>query len=104
MDKKIKDGMVAVLYSPGFGAGWYSWHNVEELLFDPKVVDMVLEKTSAETIELYCEEVYGKEHHYYGGADDLRVKWLPVGTHFHIHEYDGSESVEVREEMRWIVA
>jgi hypothetical protein len=64
---------------------------------------MVLEKTSAETIELYCDEVYGKNA-YYGGADDLQVKWLPVGTHFHIHEYDGAESIEVREEMRWIVA
>ena len=104
MDKKIKDGMVAILYSPGFGAGWYSWHNIEELLYDPKLVDMVEAKTSAETIELYCEEVYGKEYHYYGGAEDLEVKWLPIGTHFLIHEYDGSESVEVREEMHWIVA
>jgi hypothetical protein len=104
MDKKIKDGMVAILYSPGFGAGWYSWHNVEELLYDPKLVDMVEAKTSAKTIELYCEEVYGKEHHYYGGAEDLEVKWLPIGTHFRIHEYDGSESVEVREEMHWMVA
>ncbi len=103
MDKKIKDGMVAILYSPGFGAGWYSWHNIEELLYDPKLVDMVLEKTSAETIELYCQEVYGTKS-YYGGADDLQVKWLTVGTHFHIHEYDGAESIEVREEMHWIVA
>jgi hypothetical protein len=103
MEKKIKDGMVAVLYSPYHGAGWYTWHNVEELLYDPKVVDMVLEKTSAETIELYCDEVYGKNA-YYGGADDLQVKWLPIGTHFHIHEYNGAESIEVREEMRWIVA
>jgi hypothetical protein len=95
--------MVAVLYSPGFGAGWYSWHNVEELLYDPKVVDMVEEKTSAQTIELYCEEVYGNKS-YYGGADDLQVKWLPIGTHFSIYEYDGAESIEVREEIDWIVA
>ena len=103
MQKKIKDGMVAVLYSPGFGAGWYSWHNVEELLYDPKVVDMVLEKTSAQTIELYCEEVYGDKA-YYGGADDLEVMWIPVGTHFRIHEYDGAESIEIRDEIDWIVA
>jgi hypothetical protein len=76
---------------------------VEELLYDPRVVDMVLDKTSAETIELYCEEVYGNKS-YYGGADDLQVMWLPIGTHFRIHEYDGAESIEVREEIDWIVA
>ena len=103
MQKKTVDGRVAVLYSPGFGAGWYSWHNIEELLFDPKVVDMVLEKTSAETIELYCQEVYGTKS-YYGGAEDLEVKWLPIGTHFRIHEYDGSETIEIREEIDWKVA
>ena len=103
MDKKIKDDMVAVLYSPKYGAGWYSWHGIEELLYDPKLVDMVEEKASVEAIELYCEEVYG-ENHYYGGADKLEVMWLPIGTHFRIHEYDGSETVEVREEIVWSVA
>jgi hypothetical protein len=103
MQKKIKDGMVAVLFSPYHGAGWYSWHGNEELLYDPKVVDMVEEKTSAQTIELYCNEVYGDKA-YYGGADDLVVRWIPVGTHFRIHEYDGAETLEIREEMDWMVA
>ena len=103
MDKKIKDGMVAVLYSPGHGAGWYSWHHKEELLYDPKLVDMVEAKTSAITIELYCNEVYGKGY-YYGGAEDLQVKWLPIGTHFRISEYDGYECVELREEINWKIA
>ena len=26
MNKVIRDGKVAVLYSPGYGAGWYSWN------------------------------------------------------------------------------
>jgi hypothetical protein len=26
MEKVIRDGKVAVLYSPGYGAGWYSWN------------------------------------------------------------------------------
>ena len=103
MDKKIKDGMVAVLVSPRHGAGWYSWHHVEKLLYDPKLVDMVEEKTSAQTIELYCNEVYGNKA-YYGGADDLEVKWILVGTHFRIHEYDGAETLEIREEIEWMVA
>jgi len=103
MDKKIKDGMVAVLVSPRHGAGCYSWHSVEELLYDPKVVDMVLEKTSAQTIELYCNEVYGDKA-YYGGAEDLEVMWLPIGTHFSIHEYDGYETLRIRDDIDWEIA
>jgi hypothetical protein len=102
MLKKIEKGLVAVLYSPGFGAGWYSWHDVRELLFDPKVVDMVLDKTSAETIELYCKEVHGD--HYYGGASDLEVVWIPQGYEFVIDEYDGAETIKLKDEIGWITA
>jgi hypothetical protein len=102
MQKKTENGLVAVLYSPGFGAGWFTWHNVAELLFDPKVVDMVMEKTSAETIELYCKTVYGD--HYYGGASDLQVIWLPQDTQFIINEYDGNEILTTKDEMKWITA
>lgn len=102
MQKKIKDGKVAVLFSPGHGAGWYSWHSIEELLYDPKLVDMVEDKTSVQTIELYCKTVYGD--HYYGGAEDLEVAWLPIGTPFRIFEYDGYESIEVRDEIIWKIA
>ena len=102
MQKKTVDGLVAVLYSPGFGAGWYTWHSVEELLFDPKVVDMVLEKTSVETIELYCKTVYGDG--YYGGAEDLQVAWIPHGTEFVIDEYDGAETLQTKDTVRWLTA
>jgi hypothetical protein len=71
MNKKIKDGNVAILYSPNFGAGWYSWHMEEALLYDPVLVDMVEAGEDPATIESYCEEHYGKQ--YYGGCDDLKV-------------------------------
>jgi len=29
---------------------------------------------------------------------------LPVGTAFRIHEYDGSESVEIRDDIQWTIA
>ena len=103
MNKKIKDDMVAVLYSPRYGAGWYSWHGVEELLYDPKLVDMVEEKASVENIQLYCEEVYGTNH-YYGGADNLEVMWVSVGTPFRVDEYGGAETIEIRDEINWMVA
>jgi hypothetical protein len=102
MLKKTVDGLVAVLYSPGFGAGWYSWHNIAELLFDPKVVDMVLEKTSAETIELYCKTVYGD--HYYAGSSDLEVAWVPTGTEFVIDDFDGNETITFKDKVTWVTA
>ena len=42
MEKVIKEGKVAVLVSPNYGAGWYSWNSgYKELLFHPKLVEMV---------------------------------------------------------------
>ena len=107
MKKLIRDGKVAVLISPGFGAGWYTWHRVEELLFDPKVVEMLEAKSKLDDIEKYCEDTYGKgpeKYIYLGGLDKLEVFWLPVGTLFRIDEYDGSETLQVKEDMHWMVA
>ena len=44
MNKLIRDGQVAVLVSPGYGAGWYTWHHIEELVYDPCVVAWVENK------------------------------------------------------------
>ena len=102
MDKVIRDGKVAVLYSPGYGAGWYSWHDIKELMYDPIVVDMVERKEFANVIESYCEMQYGD--HYFGGAEDLQVEWIPIGTKFQITEYDGAESIEYYDETKWEIA
>lgn len=106
MKKVIRDGRVAVLYSPGFGAGWSTWayekDYVDFMLFDPTLVDMVERGLGSDAIEAYVQSKHSNV--YCGGADDLVIKWLPVGTAFRIHEYDGSESVEVREEMDWKIA
>ena len=48
MIKLVRDGMVAVLYSPGFGAGWYTWNQeCTELMFDPAIVKFVFMITLA---------------------------------------------------------
>jgi hypothetical protein len=101
MEKVVKNGLVAVLVSPGFGAGWSSWNSeIPELLFDPVVVGMVEDGTDGDTIEAYCEAKYAGG--YYGGAEDLIVEWVPVGTQFRVHEYDGSETLECKDAMSWI--
>ena len=109
MDKKIVDGKVAVLVSPGYGAGWFSW-NLEHpgLLFDPVIVDLVLENRHDEIddyIARKCDENgLDPDEIYTGGSGDLVVKWVDQGKRFRIHEYDGSESLVLDEDDTWHVA
>lgn len=106
MSKKyIKNGMVAVLFSPGFGAGWSTWNKEHpELVFDSFIADL-LEKNDPdylEKIQAYCALQY--PDCYLGGLEDLTVQWLPVGTKFTVEEYDGSESIQVLDQVDWFVA
>jgi hypothetical protein len=101
LDKVIRDGKVAVLYSPGFGAGWFTWHHIEELVYDPRVVHYV-ETGEKELITSYVEELYPDV--YCGGVDDLAIEWIKEGALFRINEYDGNESIETKEEVDWLVA
>lgn len=106
MKKVIRDGKVAVLVSRGWGAGWYSWHGIEELLYDPEIVRMIENPDEDEddfSIEKYCEEKYG-DSSYYGGVDGLCIVWVPEGTQFIINEYDGAETLWIKEEMPWKTA
>ena len=94
MEKVIRDGKVAVLVSHGFGAGWYSWNSEhQELLFHPKLVEMVEQKRNKEIDDEWVKENLGIDI-YAGGADGLTIHWLPIGTAFEIYEYDGSESLQ----------
>jgi len=100
--KLIRNGQVAVLYSPGFGAGWSTWNQeLPEILFDPIIVDFV-EKEQWDELQTYVTLKYPDI--YDGGLRDLAIAWLDVGAEFRINEYDGAESVEVKEEMLWLVA
>jgi hypothetical protein len=102
MMKLNENGKVAVLYSPGFGAGWYSWNRESpEIIFDPSIVKFV-EKEKWEELKVYVELKYPSI--YTGGMDTLQVEWIPKGTLFKINEYDGSESIELKENDNWILA
>jgi hypothetical protein len=104
--KVVRFGKVAIVYSPQHGAGWYSWHRIEELLFDPNLVDMIERGADAEAMQAYCEQHYQDERQsaYWGGIDDLAIAWIPEGSIFRISEYDGSESIVLQDDDDWIVA
>lgn len=93
-EKLERDGKVAILYSPGYGAGWSTWAHghEEELLFDKELVELVLAGKRKEVAILAKKKYPGA---YTGGADQLKVEWIEKGDRFEIHEYDGSESVRL---------
>ena len=102
MNKLIRDGKVAVLYSPDYGAGWYTWnYQYPEILFDPAIVEFVEKEKWAE-LETYVILKYPEI--YKGGMTDLQVEWIPEGVLFRVNEYDGSESIEYKEDDHWMIA
>ena len=108
-ERLIRDGRVAVLYSPGYGAGWSTWCHEDEsislaMLFDPQIADIVDQGRDdwQDKAEAIAQIKYPDA--YLGGLKDLRVKWLPMGTQFRVTEYDGDENIEVNTEIDWITA
>ena len=94
MEKVIRDGKVAVLVSHGFGAGWYSWNKEnQDLLFHPKLVEIVEQKRQREIDDEWVKENIGLDDVYCEGASSLKIYWLPIGTDFEILEYDGHENL-----------
>lgn len=102
VNKLIRDDKVAVIYSPGFGAGWFTWNpDLQELIFDPEIAAMIVDD-NLDKLETYITLKYPEA--YLGGVSTLKVKWIPVGTKFRIVEYDGSESIEIKDDLDWITA
>ena len=102
----MKDGKVGVLYSPGFGAGWSTWHHgsreeKEFLLFDPELVGAV----EAGNLTLVKKIVEEKMPDFYlGGLEKLKIEWVCLNSLFEIMEYDGSESIHYKEHEDWFMA
>lgn len=102
MEKVIRDNNVAILISPGFGAGWYSWNSKPEIVFHPKLVEMVEQNRNDEINENWIKDNLGIENIYCGGAKNLKIVWLPIGTIFEIEDYDGAESIKTLEQLTLI--
>lgn len=100
IEKVIRDGKVAVLISPGFGAGWSTWvghENREAALFDRRFVEAA--EAGVTNIEPIAKAVFGDEHAYTGGWRDIKIEWLDQGERFCVEEYDGSESLRMVDDL-----
>ncbi len=98
-----------ILYSPGYGAGWVSWHHGDraELLFMLEHVptieaidrsDRLGEADAERFLSDFRAAFPGRHEPYMGGFDQLRVQDVPDGRRVRIVDYDGSESVIVESE------
>lgn len=105
MEKVIRDGQVAVLYSPEYGSGWYTTNDENEiLLFHPKLVEVVESGDRGIIDENWVLENLGVEDVYCGGAQYLKIAWIEKGTAFIVDEYDGYESIRLLSDVDFILA
>ena len=96
-----KKNEVAILYSPGFGAGWSSWtvQYALQLATDSRIIkyrfnlDQFYHNIDIETFikQINCFELMP----YVGDFKKTRIKFIPEGTMFRINEYDGAETIEI---------
>lgn len=107
-EKVVRDNEVAVLYSPGYGAGWSTWNSdrdsevIQALLFHPAFVKWI-EDNKKEPIEDVVNGVFGDiKGLYLGGAENLQIKWMQEGTRFEIEDTDGAEQIEIVYRNIWI--
>jgi len=104
MSKLIRDGKVAILYSAGYGAGWSTWNqeHAEFLRIDAGLVALVERNATVDEVEAYLKA--NEITDVYTGGWPLDIEWLPIGTEYYIHEYDGSETVKTKESDNWSIA
>jgi hypothetical protein len=94
-DRVIRDGHeTAVLLSPGFGGGFVTWSEgvspFEPLLVIPVLLGRKDWIVNADKEKL-AEEIGAEYITNGGGAEDLKIVWVPNGYSFGITDYDGNE-------------
>lgn len=96
MEKFVKNGKVAVVYSPGYGSGWWTWNGRKTeyrwMVFSPVIARAVLldDRKQAALIALKIDPSLCV-----AGAETLEVAWVTEGEAFEIEEYDGYERIEL---------
>ena len=101
-EKFEHDGKVAVLYSPGYGAGWFTSNSHQPgIVFDREIVAAVLADDIAKALKI-ARAKYGDINT--SGGSTLCVDWVPKGEPFEITEYDGNEDVVIIRDQKYLVA
>lgn len=105
MNKWVKGGKVAVIISPGFGAGWSTWGDEKDkqaMLFDAELARRIEAEAPYPEWEALAMSKWPDA--YLGGLDQAVVEWVDVGDQFFVDEYDGSESLQFCGGPGWVQA
>ena len=62
---------------------------------------MKFNNESDSNIENYIQSQFPDEYISLSGFDQIQVEWINQGDSFVIDEYDGSESVILKDNMNW---
>lgn len=100
----VRNGQVAVVYSPDFGTGWTTegFYGKEDerlrRLYCPSIVyaiedgDGTYEERNNAAREAALREF--KADPFIVNRNDFAVRWIPLGVAFRVDVYDGSEGIE----------
>lgn len=92
---------VGILVSKGYGAGWSTWSSKVDPC-NKELVELFVNGASDEDKLAKADEIYPDV--YTGGLLDCEVVMVDEGTLFKISEYDGYESLELRDSDDWMIA
>ncbi len=100
--KRIVNGETAVIIQSEYGTGWSTANpGLPQLLFDPVVVNFIL-NDQKEKIVPYCQSRYVGGNFYNG--ETLELVWLAQNTEFIVQDYDGLESILIKDHTPWVTA
>ena len=111
MQKYILNGEAALLHSDAWGTPWATWY--PETMFDPELIklylcwlgadsDSELEEEIDDAARLYLKQAHPDVH--FRGFAGLKLTWIKLGQEFIIKEYDGVETVLLKDKVKWLVA
>lgn len=99
MEKFVRDGRVAVVFSNCYGVPFASI--VGELCMHKDIVQAVLDNDLGR-VQTILDAIAPDEYYFFNG--DLRVAWVPEGAQFRVHEYAGCETVVLKEMDKYFTA
>lgn len=97
-----EDGLVGVIISQGYGAGWSTWRGNDPFFaMDKTLVEFALRKAPQHEVEQYIKTVKCEDL-YLGAWDYVRVEYLAPGTRFAIVEDDGYERINLIKDIEMV--
>jgi hypothetical protein len=111
MQKYILNGEAALLHSDDWGTPWATWY--PETMFDAELIKLYLWWLGADCNTELEREVEDAAYTYlkhahpdvtFRGFAGLKLTWIKLGQEFIIKEYDGVETVLLKDKVKWLVA